>query len=192
MTFLPKVLMQWAFLFVSNLVLVLAGLLVVPLALPFAGPGVSVSDGRAILNLPMWAYIWGNDFDGAWGDKHGNWKGVFGFDKYHFVSMFWWLAIRNPANNMRRIGLWQCPVEGSSCSVIGKSAVRDAPGEGGWQFVTFTNAGKDYYGFYLVHEWNAERAFVVRLGFKIQPSQIGSGDQPKGFTFKVNPWKNIA
>ena len=58
----------WLLLLVARVVMIVLGLAVVAVAIPFAVPGVSVSDGRPIVNLPRWAWPWGNDFDGLDGD----------------------------------------------------------------------------------------------------------------------------
>lgn len=70
---LPRALAQWLFLLACDLVLLILGLVVVAVAIPFRVPGVSVSDGRSIVNLPRWAWLFGNDYDGLLGDKRGWW-----------------------------------------------------------------------------------------------------------------------
>lgn len=65
-----------------------AGVFVVAVALPFAKDG----------ELPKWAYLWDNDEDGhdgpPWYQKQYKWlPGP--------LRRYWWLAVRNPANNMR-------------------------------------------------------------------------------------------
>jgi hypothetical protein len=96
---LPRALAQWLFLFVCNVVLLLLGLLVVAVAIPFRVPGLSVSDGRPIVNLPRWVWLWGNDFDGLLGDKHGTWAAStpFGLPADSFIAMYTWAALRNPS-----------------------------------------------------------------------------------------------
>jgi len=65
---------QWSWLIIARLAGILSGLVMVALAIPFRVPAVSLSDGRAIVNLPRWAWLWGNDFDGLLGDKRGWWS----------------------------------------------------------------------------------------------------------------------
>ncbi|RTY61337.1 DUF7338 family protein, partial [Pseudomonas veronii] len=60
-----------------------------------------------------------------------------------------------------------------------------------WQFVTTENGGKHWYGFYLVHQWSDTRAFVIRLGFKVQPDDAGTDGEPLGMTTKINLYKEI-
>lgn len=191
-----KPFLKWPFLFICSITLSLLGLVMVPLALPFRRQSFSVSDGRPIVNLPRWAYVWGNDFDGALGDKRGWWaeNTPFGVAVESYLAMFWWLAIRNPSNNMRRLPMFYAPVVGSVITYIGDREVEDDIGGGGWQFVkTVSSKGKSYYGFYAVYEYGA-RGFMIRLGHKVKPDHAGAGgigEQPKGFTFRINPWKKL-
>ncbi|WP_448120474.1 DUF7338 family protein [Pseudomonas veronii] len=188
-----KAAIQFLSLFVANVVLDVIGLVVVAIALPFRVKGYSGSDGREISNLPKWAWLFGNDYDGLQGDKRGWWaeNTPFGWPVDSFMAMWWWAAVRNPVNNMRFVKLWQAPVKGSTITYVGDYTVRDHPGEAGWQFVTTENGGKHWYGFYLVHQWSDARAFVIRLGFKVQPDDAGTDGEPLGMTTKINFYKAI-
>lgn len=199
--------LQWACLLPLRVLLILAGLFVVPIALPFRrvqGPPVPFSQAPGdwlLITLPAWAWLWSNDRDGAAGDKRGWWhlNAPFGLGAYHWLSMFWWLAIRNPANNARFSPLFGCPVTECDYRYWGREVVKDKPGLGGWRFLLATHrgTGRRFYGFYWVLEWSATRAVVVQLGFKPEPSDFAedysadSSRQWKGFTFEVNPWKGI-
>lgn len=186
--------LQWTFLLISNIVLDFLGLFIVALAIPFRVDGISASDGRPIVNLPRWAHLWGNDFDGLLGDKRGWWaeNTCFGVDVRSFLAMWWWAAIRNPANNMRLYSLWLAPVIGSTITYRGQAVVEDRFDQAGWQFVITENDGKRWYGFYWVHPWSETRAFVVRLGFKVKPEHQGLLAEPaKGMTTKINVYKSI-
>lgn len=178
-----------------HIVLAAVGIVVVPIALLFKTSGTSVSDGRPIIVLPDWAWLWSNDFDGALGDKRGWWDAhaPFGLGAHHFFSMFVWLAIRNPVNNKRRTSWFACPVADCYVDYAGDFEVEDKPGKTGWQFVEAEHERTEqvWRGFYLVYPWNAERALVLRLGFKIKPSHADTNEPPKGFTFRINPWKAI-
>ena len=184
---------QWSWLVLARLVGIVTGIVVVSLAIPFRVPAVSLSDGRAIVNLPRWAWLWGNDYDGLLGDKRGWWAAntPFGWSADSFCAMYWWAAFRNPANNMRLLDTFSAPVIDSKISYRGRYTVEDKPGMGGWQFVIVENDGKRRYGFYLVRCWSEKRAFVVRLGFKVKPSHQGANEPRKGLTFKLNPFKSI-
>ena len=190
---IAKAICQWVFLLACNIVTSLIGLFVVAIAIPFRVDDISKSDGRPIVNLPRWAWLFGNDYDGLLGDRRGWWaeNTPFGAPADSFLAMYWWAAIRNPANNMRFLDAFSAPVIGSKISYYGRYTVEDKPGMGGWQFVTAEQGARRWYGFYLVHEWGKSRAFVVRLGFKIEPSHAGTYEPAKGLTFKVNPFKAI-
>lgn len=193
-TAIPLAFSQWIFLLVARVVLIVAGLFVVAIALPFRVSRTSVSDGRAIINLPRWAWLWGNDYDGLLGDKRGWWKDntVFCLPVNSLFAMWWWAAIRNPANNMRRVSLFSCPANKCDIDFIGHLVVEDKPGMSGWRFIVARLGGRCWYGFYFVRQWSAARAFVVQLGFKIKPSHKNDPSaKEKGFTFEVNPVKEI-
>lgn len=187
-----KAAIQFLSLFVANVVLDVIGLVVVAIALPFRVKDYSGSDGREISNLPKWAWLFGNDYDGVLGDKRGWWAAntPFGLPVDNFVSMYTWAALRNPVNNMRRTNLFSAPVQGSTITFKGKEHVRDDKDSAGWQFVTTENSGKKWFGFYLVYLWSDTRAFVIRLGFKVEPKDAGSAER-QGMTTKVNLWKAI-
>lgn len=221
--------LQWALFLPLRVTLILLGLLVVPLALPFLtidNPPRAFTQAPGywgLGRLPAWAWLWSNDRDGALGDKRGWWhlNAPFGLGAYHWFSQFWWLAIRNPANNMRFSPWFSCPLTECDYRYWGDERVEDRPGQGGQRLLLATHkiTGRRYYGFYGVKEWSlsgvpglawavqrwpkvaalvaAPRAVVVQLGFKPEPSDWAedySADpsaQWKGLTFEVNPWKGI-
>ena len=185
--------LQWAWLIVARAAGIITGLVVVAVAIPFRVAGLSGSDGRPILNLPRWAWLWGNDFDGLLGDKRGWWEAntPLGWAVDSFAAMYWWAAIRNPANNMRFLDAFSAPIIGSQIRYRGSYTVEDKPGLDGWHFVWAEQDGKRWFGFYLVRCWNDQRAFVIRLGFKIKPEHEGMNEPRKGLTFKINPYKEI-
>lgn len=206
-------LVQWAVLAVVRLVLLLVGLPLVAVAILFAVPGYSLSDGRRIDDLPRWAWLWGNAFDGLDGDKRLWWAAncdalvLFGLlpllrrlglplaplPVTSWLARWWWAAVRNPVNNMRLVPGVSCPVSECAIDYLGQYTVEDKPGKGGWQFVRAVRRGgvSRWYGFYFVRERSATTGAVVRLGFKIKPEHEGSQEPAKGMTFKVNPAKEI-
>jgi hypothetical protein len=209
----PAALVQWVLLALLRLALLLAGLLVVAVAVPFAVPAYSASDGRRIYTLPAWAWLWGNAFDGLDGDKRQWWAdncdalvfwGLLPWLRAlglplaplpvtSWLARWWWAAIRNPVNNLRLVPWVSCPVSECAIDYLGAAAVEDKPGLGGWQFVRAVRRGgrSRWYGFYAVRVTGPATAFVVRLGFKIKPSHEGAQEPAKGMTFKVNPAKEI-
>lgn len=188
-----KTAIEWLWLICVTITTTLLGLLVVGVAVFSPVPGVSLSDGRAIVNVRKWAWLWGNDFDGLDGDKRGWWADntPFGWPVQSKRARWWWAAARNPVNNLRLLKPFSCPVSKCVITFKGKEVVEDKPGLGGWQYVTATLDGKKWSGFYWVWEISKTRAFVVRAGFKIKPEHQGSDEPDKGYTFKVNPWKAI-
>lgn len=199
---------QWSLLFPVRVVLILLGLLVVPLALPFRqATGAAVPFTQApgvwrLVRLPEWAWIWSNDRDGALGDRRGWWhlNAPFGLGAYHWFSMLWWLALRNPANNMRFTPWFGCPVTECDYRYWGDENVEDRPGQGGRRFLLATHrqTGRRYYGFYGVWQWSPTRAVVIQIGFKGEPKDWAedySGDlsrQWAGMTFEINLFKDIS
>lgn len=185
----------WILRAIAYVTLALLGLVIVPVALLFPNGAASVSDGRPIVVLPDWAWLWSNSFDGSLGDKRGWWDKhtPFGLGAKHFFSQFWWLAIRNPVNNLRRTRIFSCPVSECYVDFVGQFEVADKPGKTGWQFVTAEHkrTERTWHGFYGVWPYGNSRAVVVRLGFKIKPEHEITHELPKGFTFRVNPWKKI-
>lgn len=210
---IPLALLQWAVLLVVRVALILVGLPVVALAIPFAVPGLSVSDLRPIVNLPRWAWLFGNDYDGLDGDKRYWWADncdayvLFGLlpllrrlglplDPLPvdcWLARWWWAALRNPVNNLRLVPGFNCPVSECEIRHLGAYTVEDKPGQGGWQLVSAARRGgaSRWYGFYLVAPWSSTRAFVLRLGYKVKPAHAGTDEPGKGMTFKLNPAKAI-
>lgn len=188
---------QWSALLLIRVALIILGLGVVALAIPFRIPGVSASDGRPIQNLPRWAWLFGNDYDGLLGDKRSWWakNTPFGLAVDSYLAMWLWAAFRNPVNNLRLVPGLSCPVSECTITYRGDYVVEDKPHLGGWQFVIATRLSSrrtsHWYGLYLVHEWSPTRAFVLRVGYKIKPDHAGKDEPPKGMTFKINPWKSI-
>lgn len=199
---------QWLLLFPARVLLILSGLAVVPLAMPLLvteGPQVPFTQAPGnwqFVRLPAWAWLWSNDRDGAIGDKRGWWhlNAPFNLGAYHPLSMFIWLALRNPANNMRFTRWFGCPVTECTYRYWGDEAVEDRPGQGGSRLLLATHkaTGRRYYGFYGVWQWSRARAVVVQIGFKGEPKDWNedySGDlsrQWAGMTFEINPYKDIS
>ena len=205
----PLALLQAIGLILLRIVLIVAGLVVVPIALPFrvtdastAKPFTEQPGTWVLVTLPRWAWLWSNDRDGAMGDERGWWhaNAPFGLGADHWFSQLVWLAYRNPANNARFTRFMGCPVTECSYEFVGDAVVKDKPGLGGTRFLVATHkeTGRRYFGFYGVKTWSDERALVVQIGFKGEPSDWAedyTGDESrqwKGLTCEINPWKNIA
>lgn len=201
--------LTWTILVAMRLVLIVTGLFVVAVALPFAKtdfttmtPYGARKGSWVLRKLPKWAWMFGNDIDGTLGDRRGYYAKEatpFGLPATHFLSQCWWLCIRNPTNNLRLTKLFSCNLDDEENEVVllaGDSYVRDKIGYGGWQFV---KAGKLFYAFYGVWEWPVgNRAFVVRVGFKIEPKHnstdwdLEKGHKRfKGMTARISPYNTI-
>lgn len=148
--------------------------------------------------LPKWAKMWDNKVDGALGDPDFRWASrdiPFGWKNTSYLGQFWWMAIRNPANYLKRFVL-SCDVRKNRVEKIaGQDYVRDDLDSTGWQFL---KCGK-FYTFYGVWKWpKTERAVVVQLGNKFDlednyKTYLKDQDYKyyKGFTFEINPFKFI-
>lgn len=199
--------LMWCAIAVIRLAFIVVGLFVVPLALPFAREHESdrnpAWESWRLIRLPAWAWPWDNLRDGAMGDVRG-WYWFEGypaiFDRLpeswqEFVKAWYWLGIRNPANNISRYARFVgCNVDHARVFLLaGREYVRDDSGGEGWQFVTAEGRVFRYYGFYWV---SRSRVFgrmpVIRLGHKIEPrhNDVYWGDAPqkawKGVTFRVS------
>ena len=185
----------------------IVGLLVVAVALPFrTGETKQLHSSHnysyewGVVTLPKWAWLWSNDSDGSLGDSRGWWAAntIFGLNHQSFFAQWWWLCIRNPANNLRYTKLMSCDVSKAEITCEGASFVRDKPDGAGSQFVTAEVGGRKYYGLYVVHQWSDTRAFVLRIGFKVEPRHAATNwdkESPhkrhKGFTFRISPYNEI-
>ncbi|WP_282338506.1 hypothetical protein [Pseudomonas sp. PS02288] len=191
-----------------RLLLIVIGLVVVPMALPWRTtneasrtPFTDAIGDWLLVTLPGWAWLWSNDRDGAAGDKRGWWHthAPFALGAYHWFSQLLWLAYRNPANNARFTRVMGCPVTECDMQFWGDETVEDDPGKGGLRLLVATHreSGRRYVGLYWVHEWSVRRALVVQIGFKGEPSDWAEDygadltRQWKGFTFEINPFKGI-
>lgn len=184
-------------------VLAVAGLVIVPLLLPFRKTDLAtrLDSGWVYCNVPGW---WGNPFDGLFGDKRGDWIAMCqdaGRDPYGYLSMWWWAAVRNPVNAWSRM-VAGCDV--SRCIVAkawGNDLVIEEPGKGGIQYLVATrDDGKKYSRFFAVIPWLADpsHAVMLDLGWKIKlshndtPPDLKPADRYKGLVFTASLWKTLA
>ena len=187
MKILLEVLIQWSLLIVIRIPLVIIGIFVVPIALLSAR---EVATQRGLIELlPDWAWIWSNDRDGSKGDIRGWWEknAVFPGGANAFMNQWWWLAIRNPVNNMRFTrGLAVDMREATVHCLGGQDLVHDDIY--GWQFLQADGPKYHYYSFYMVCPW-----INIRIGHKIEMwhnHHDWTQDQQKawkGFTVRVRP-----
>lgn len=146
------------------------------------------------IHLPSWAWLWDNDHDGARGDKRGWYTMEWNPHWPDWLKHYFWLAFRNPANNFKRhilgVDLRKCDIE----LLAGNFKVRDDQQNKGWQFVSL---GGFRYHLYLVKEYgDSGRALVIQLGNKVEPRHVNVTYEEerkywKGFSFEINPYKDI-
>lgn len=155
--------------------------------MPFRVEETSKSDGRPIVNLPNWAWLFGNDFDGLQGDKRGQYADMtpFKLPVEHWFSMWWWAAVRNPVNNARFTKMFSAPITGATITYVGDYEVKDNGRDYGSHFIKSEKDGRSWYGYWLVKRISKNKALVIRMGFKIKPSHAGITDVDKGMTFKI-------
>jgi len=154
--------------------------------------------------FPKLFWPWDNVEDSSVGDHRGWWDAnCFGGDAYKWFNRFWWLAVRNPFNNFKRY-VMGCDVREYHFSKLGgQNYVRDDFNNTGWQLLKASptsNSDKwlPRYGFYLVKRYgSSNRALVIQLGNKIKLEhehsvEIDEIDYWKGYTFEINPFKDIS
>lgn len=175
----------------AKIVAVLLGLVAVAVALPFAysasPPALpatvqrSIYPGWSYLRLPAWAnWLWGNDKYGAM----GNWLWR-DRDPLSYWAQYVWLALRNPANNLQRYGLFRFDADPGRVRCWGARRVDDVAGLAGWQLVSCGWRA----GFYWIMPWSRERCLRVRLGYKIDAA--ASTPTSAALSVLVNPWANF-
>lgn len=203
-----KLILQQLILLPTRVLLIISGFFVVAIALPFRKvhdgteiPFTEASGNWKLVTLPKWAWLWSNDRDGALGDTSGWYAShtPFNLPVDSFIPMYYWLAIRNPANNSRFTKMFGCYVPDCTYTYTGDRYVKDKFEYRGKQFVVATNTKtkRRYYGFYYVKPYTKKKAIVIQIGFKIQPHNFETdySKDPqggwKGFTNEINLFKNI-
>lgn len=203
-----KIFLQFLLTFLIELPAIILGLFLVPIGLLFLKPeGKSVPYTKypemgswKLIRLPKWLYPWDNSIDGVLGDRRGWWANETK-DWNPYVAMWWWMAVRNPANQLKRFIL-TCDVSRCLVSVYkGQEFVDDEIGYTGFQILQAErDDGKKYYQLYYVRPWgNSTRGLVIQMGFKFKLKHNDydfENDYPhykrfKGFTFEIAPYKDI-
>ena len=196
--------------FLVDLPVTVIGFLMVALALPFriehpetdaafTDPEQKPGTHR-LVTLPGWARPWDNIFDGAWGDKRGWWNSHCpGRDCRSFLSMWWWLAVRNPANYWSRV-VAGCDVSLCDITLVAGSPVVDEHNPG-WQLLCATerDTGKKfhYFGFVFFPYEDKTHYIFGRYGWKINMAHNGTDrddriqDRIKASVFRSTLWKAI-
>lgn len=98
---------------------------------------------------------------------------------------FWWFAVRNPANNMRkwlrepetyfeRKGGWEGPMEPGYARLTGRTL---------WRY-----RYKGIFGeIWVIRPWNETHHFRFRFGFKL--GQRDGGTDALGYAIQLMPWR---
>lgn len=172
----------------------LLGFFVVPIALLFrteTPADIKPYPERKNVHLPKIFWLWDNDAEGAmsWMPEWPEmcWNG----NPDSFLSMFQWLAIRNPANNMRFVKYLAVFIPDAKDFELlaGVEYVEDKTDARGFQFQRCTMHGFPYYSF----RWVGEK-YYAEIGHKIEPRHFHPDyllDLPerkkwKGMTFRFN------
>lgn len=199
-------LIMWIVLVVIRTLFIIIGIFWVPFCLINVKiPSGSIAGWR-LIRLPWWGHPWDNPRDGVLGDRrldywtngtqYPQW-----FDNYsfgHYLKSYYWLTIRNPANNLSRYYRgFGCKID--ECKVIllgGQDFVSDTKKSFGWQFVRADGPKFKYWGLYLVKPFIGKH-LDMRIGHKVEPRYADydfSGDNAskawKGFTFRLR-WRNL-
>ena len=194
---------SWSVLMLVRAVLILLGLVVVAVALPFYNGNRKLDqfftqfhtkDVWYHIGLPKWAWLWSNDRDGALGDKRGWWHNEMvkeGGSCYSFKSMYTWLALRNPVNNLGFLPLFSCDISKSTVKVIAGSKATDYKDMGKGLQILKANDGKfNYYHLYYTSD-----RFYIRIGHKIKlghnlyvHSEADPTKSLKSFTLRIRKY----
>lgn len=136
-------------------------------------------EGWKDIQGPKWAYIFMNAEVGAMGDHTwpGNLPTWFKYlgsnDTSGKFAMWYWLAIRNPINNLQQL-IGQRITPDIEIDYAGDKNVESGSeiAAEGWHFVKCKSGGKTTYSFYLVKRWffNRNKCFRLRVGYKIKPT----------------------
>ena len=196
-------------LFIIQAPLILAGVFIVPIMIPFRKTDESTRApytqypelGEYVFtNYPGW---WGNPCDGLIGDKRGEfakWCVDHGIKPGGFLAMYIWTAVRNPINTWSRLVVG---VDVSLCKIAklwGDDVVQEKPGIYGVQYLIATREdGKKFPRFYAVLPWffRPDKAIMIDIGWKIKlshnntPPDARINDRMKGDVLTISPWKGL-
>ena len=152
----------------------------------FTLPFASVREG--IKHLPVWASWWDNPTYGTYGNQsyqtNKAYNPHFVDNPKGFMSQYYWLVIRNPANGLTQSPLFS--VSQAECDYIkykGNKVVDNGPR--GWQFVYARKGWRLYTGLYVYKNFGE-----YRFGFKLLPD-VPQRVRRVGMTFIPNPFKDI-
>ncbi len=179
-----------------RLLVAVAGPLVVLAALPSSrlhtGDHKPLYEGWEYRRLPALFRPWDNVDYGTMGNGSYSTKPynpLFYKNPTGVCSQWYWLAIRNPANGLSSMTLFQCVQ--SKCDRVGywgKPVIDN--GKYGWQFVCARRGWRWFTGFYGYWPYTDRLQLELRIGFKILPTEPDR-TRPVGMTFIPNPLKGL-
>lgn len=208
---IARAIVIWLFQFIAQFAGIVSGIFLIPLFLLFVDDSKKELTYRTdgvnewwLRTLPKFALFWDNKIDGTLGDddyRYASRDIPFGLKNTSFLGQYWWMAFRNPFNYFKRFIL-ACDVRKNIVEkVAGQDYVRDDLRSTGWQFLKCGDGILPFYTFYGVWKWkwSATHAVVIQLGnkFDLQDNfKAYHSDQEykyfKGFTFEINPYKDIS
>lgn len=160
------------------------------------------SDGTTIrqYELPDWLKWFQNPVDHLTGDKRGWYWNEHMKGKPAWFKMWWWSGVRNPLNYFKLRIMGIDVREHVIIKMCGQDFVRDDFDNAGFQILLAKpdNEGMDKPSLYWVMRWfDSNRAIVMQLGWKIKLSHNEIQEENenkywKGWTFEVNPFKDIS
>lgn len=187
-------------------VLWLLGLIIIPIALPFARDSETEKreNGWALRQLPSWAYLWSNKDDGSLGDKEGNWAhndlDCADFTKARKLwNQYVWLAWRNPVHNL--CSTWLYNANFKRIKSVGYAGAYDVDNR-------YNDNGSVKTGFNVVWatgNWlylrcginiimrygKSDRCLRIRLGYKVLPNHQDNHPDAVTWTMTISPYKRI-
>ena len=155
-----------------------------------------------LVDLPSWLKPWSNPFDGALGDKRGWWANERNGEQASLLSMWLWMAVRNPANYWNRV---ITGVDVSRCKIArvygNADEIIEEPGVSNWHVLKATrDDGATFYRLWIVwaYPFRPDKSLNIDLGWKLKLEDNGmSKDAPikeriAGSVFTPGIWKALA
>ena len=155
-----------------------------------------------LVRLPSWALWWDNAFDGVYGDKRGWWANYcipqYGSTFDSRKCMWYWTALRNPANYFSRN---VCGIDVSTIrveKVAGNIHDESVAPYRGWFLLRGTDGKRIYPRLYMEFAIHGNKGLMLDFGYKIKLSHNGTPadapekDRVKGIVFVVSPWKELS
>ncbi|MDR1709994.1 MAG: hypothetical protein LBS70_09790 [Candidatus Accumulibacter sp.] len=197
-------------LYLAEMPVNLLGLIVVALALPFrreTSEGMPFSQypefgAWRMIELPGWAKWWSNPCDGLIGDKRGwfgQWCVGHRIPYPSALSMWWWAAVRNPANYFSRVTT-AIDITGATLKLLAGTSVYASESDFGWHFIVAERDGKTLAALFQAAIpypfFDRRYGFYCRFGYKIeldepQTAENDLYDRLRSSVWKMSLWKDL-